>query len=57
MNNLWGKLLCAMFGHIRGRRITHLAHFTDVTGTVNDEWQYQCPRCLATWTRKVKVKP
>ena len=53
MSNLWGKLLCAMFGHRRGRRID------DLLGTLQGQGLYylECPRCLATWTRRVKVKP
>jgi hypothetical protein len=48
---LLGKLLCNFFGHRRGKRM-------------HDDYQnrpgflfYECPRCGAQWTRKVKVKP
>ena len=50
MSNLWGKLLCAMSGHRRGKRIKDM-------GIVNNQVIILCPRCGATWTRKVKVKP
>ena len=44
-----GKLICFFKGHKRGRRIGTV---TNPTGP--DFIDYQCPRCLATWTRKVK---
>ena len=53
MSNLWGKLLCAMFGHKRGRRFKN-ADGAPESGVVG---RFICPRCGATWTRKVKVKP
>mgnify|MGYP001590195303 CR=1 FL=1 len=40
---MFKRLQCKLFGHKRGKRVaataTHIA--------------YQCPRCLAQWTRKV----
>lgn len=56
--NLYGKLLCRAFGHRRGKR---------VGGPMGVESQgsipavhkvnfYRCPRCSATWTRRVRGK-
>ncbi len=36
------RLLCKLFGHRRGKRV-------DGTDTI------ACPRCNATWTRKIKA--
>lgn len=47
-----GKLLCKVFGHKRGRNVG--AQGDPANGVVR---VYACPRCTATWTRKVKVKP
>ena len=44
---MWGKLLCRLFGHKRGRR-------TGVSSSRGD--QFQCPRCKDVWNRKRKVK-
>ena len=44
---LLDKLICAIKGHRRGKR--------DDKIIVNmGEQGYRCPRCGATWTRKVK---
>ena len=39
---LLGKLICAVMGHRRGKRI-------DSAGALV---RLQCPRCLAEWIRK-----
>jgi len=45
---IFGKLICWMMGHKRGKRVPRIAE-------ANQNWQtYRCPRCAATWTRKVK---
>jgi len=59
---LIGAILCKLTGHKRGRRITK----SSVAGTdmANDVYIAECgghiimrcPRCHATWTRKVKQK-
>jgi len=42
------KLICLIKGHKRGKRDADLA--------VNPgERAYRCPRCGATWSRKVKA--
>jgi hypothetical protein len=49
MKTLWGKMVCKVMGHKRGRRITH--------GQKDGEAAtFQCGRCKATWTRPVKAK-
>jgi hypothetical protein len=52
-----GKIICSLprwlgGGHRRGRRVA------DVLGTLQGQGLFylQCPRCGATWTRKIKVK-
>lgn len=45
---LIGKLLCKMFGHKRGRIVGLRVSI--------GEQIYRCPRCNATWARKVKAK-
>jgi hypothetical protein len=47
------RLRCRMFGHLRGKRMLRVAM---PVGTQNNVIGYQCPRCGATWTRKVKAK-
>jgi uncharacterized C2H2 Zn-finger protein len=42
------KLKCWMFGHRRGKR-------TYVVAVNVGEQAYMCPRCGATWKRKVKT--
>ena len=43
-----GKLMCKLFGHKRGKKIGEQGSAEGVTAT------YECPRCSATWTRKVR---
>ena len=58
MKQLIGKILCALprwagGGHRRGEFVKRVGIGADgKTDTV----VYQCPRCHATWTRKVKAK-
>ena len=58
---LLGKLMCALKGHRRGKRlvadnpmVTHAE--TGFTRPLANHWTFRCPRCGATHTRKVKVK-
>jgi transposase-like protein len=44
----FGKLICFFGGHKRGKRINP----REQEGFA----EYRCPRCAATWTRKVKAK-
>jgi hypothetical protein len=39
------RLLCLLFGHKRGQR---------VTSSDPESVEYMCPRCSATWTRKIR---
>ena len=41
-----GKLKCWLFGHKRGKRVPNPTRVFI--------W-YRCPRCNATWSRKVKL--
>ena len=53
-----GKLLCWIVGHKRGKRVGRTADFGG--SSVEDAAVFECPRCGATWTRKVyprKAKP
>lgn len=43
------KLKCFLFGHKRGKRAD------DMPLEPGRIW-YRCPRCPATWARKVKAK-
>ena len=45
------RLLCRFFGHRRGKR-------TGIFGAaaLADHVEYQCSRCKARWSRKVKAK-
>ena len=57
--NLIGKLLCKLprfmgGGHRRGKRVSVPANFTREFKPGYDT--IRCPRCGATWTRKVKAK-
>lgn len=45
MNRLFGKIACMLLGHKRGKRIAQS----------QAEKTYRCPRCAATWTRKVRA--
>lgn len=54
--NLLGKLTCFIFRkHKRGKRITKMVR-DDVgnTRSLSNTEQFQCPRCLATWTRPIR---
>lgn len=44
------KLWCYFFGHRRGRRVVYTIGGPECDG----EREYQCPRCEATWTRKIR---
>ena len=49
---LWGKLICAVTRkHRKGKRVPkdHRALLAE------NEVVYECPRCGARWTRKVKA--
>ena len=52
MRRLWGRVLCKLFGHRRGK----------LSGQVFEAetniWHkaYYCPRCGTAWHRQVKVK-
>ena len=52
LKRLWGKLLCKLLGHRRGK----------LTGKVfeaeTNTWHkaYYCQRCNATWHRQIKQK-
>ena len=59
---LWGKLICAVTRkHKRGKRVPlTMAGGTQYTpgmlsGAHIGMNVYECPRCGATWTRKVKA--
>jgi len=43
-----GKLICYFKGHKRGQRVNQEAPFD------NSVYRFQCPRCKAIWTRKVR---
>lgn len=47
MRRLWGRLLCRLIGHKRGRRIN---------GPIPPDVIYQCHRCGAQWHRRIKAK-
>lgn len=44
------RLLCRLFGHKRGKRVVYTVGGPEADG----EREYQCPRCEATWTRKIR---
>lgn len=46
---MFSKLVCWWYGHKRGKRLTETATTSSDMRIV----QYECPRCKATWTRKV----
>lgn len=48
--NLIARLKCWRYGHQRGRRMSEVT-FTSTTPLNH----FECPRCKATWTRKVKA--
>ena len=45
---MFGKLICFVMGHKRGRRIPYRQNA--------DSIDYACPRCGATWARRAKPK-
>ena len=48
-----GSLICTWYGHQRGKCIHAI---TDPSQKPRiDQRKYQCPRCGATWIRKIKV--
>lgn len=47
---MFGKLICLVLGHRRGKRLT-----THTGGIPLGCDKFQCPRCHSTWTRKKKV--
>ena len=51
------KLICKLLGHKRGvRTIIEQPSYKTAGVTVNQLLQgYRCPRCSATWTRKVRA--
>jgi hypothetical protein len=53
-----GKLICWMLGHKRGKKFGS-RQLDKLSNNGNGTWAtvYQCPRCGAQWTRKVKTKP
>ena len=48
------RLKCWLWGHKRGKRIFSTGGAIG-TEPLPNEAMYQCPRCKATWTRKVKA--
>ena len=50
MKLLFGKLICRIKGHRRGKRVVYTVGGPESDG----EREYQCPRCEATWTRKLR---
>lgn len=44
------KLKCWLFGHKRGKRVVYTVGGPESDG----EREYECPRCEATWTRKIR---
>ena len=38
------RVLCKIFGHKRGKRVS----------AIGGELKFACPRCEATWTRKIR---
>lgn len=46
------KLKCWLFGHKRGKRVVYTVGGPESDG----EREYECPRCEATWTRKIRKK-
>ena len=53
--NLLSRLYCKVFGHRRGRRINPAMDYTGAY-IPPSHVGFQCLRCGATWTRKVKRK-
>jgi hypothetical protein len=48
-----GWLVCKIKGHKRGKRVMF---YSASSTAMADRIEFRCPRCLATWTRKAKVK-
>ena len=51
--NYLSRLICWIYGHKRGKRTAASDSVERETGHAI----YCCPRCGATWTRKVKAAP
>ena len=49
LKQIINRLHCKLSGHKRGKR------FTLDGDTDQSPKRFRCPRCLATWTRKVKA--
>lgn len=45
------RLKCWLWGHKRGKRVVYTVGVPESDG----QREYQCPRCKAIWTRKVKA--
>lgn len=45
--NIFARIACFFQGHKRGVRISHGQQPGELT-------TFECPRCKATWTRKVR---
>lgn len=48
------RLKCWLWGHKRGKRV-HPSAVANPTAVNGPEATFQCPRCKAIWTRKVKA--
>ena len=51
MTAMLSKLICLIKGHKRGKLIRNMPPHEGLPG----EKGYRCPRCGATWARKVKA--
>ena len=49
---MFGKVICFVMGHKRGKLLHTIPPEQTITGTGYKE--YMCPRCNAIWTRKAK---
>ena len=54
--NLLSRLYCIIFGHRRGKRMNNPDGHTSLFKPYPDDIIFSCPRCGATWTRKIKRK-
>lgn len=49
------RLICYFIGHKRGKKVfTIKTHDASGQRTTVERTEYACPRCKATWTRKVR---